>query len=144
MSVVKTKTRTVLKSQHGTAAEFMELFRAVGTEFFEHSHVAWWNAVEFDGLLDNLSEGHIVILEDFQMNYTHSHNNAVQGLSHSAATVFCSSFVTMQNFPPPQASIGISGRQRCSRPSSIAACEMRQRARDPCRGPYSYESGSEA
>ena len=74
----------------GTAAEFMVLFREVATSFFEHSHVARWNAVQFDEMLKNLPEGHLVILEDFQMNYTHSHNNAIQGpsLRHVLSSCF--------------------------------------------------------
>ena len=82
---VREKTRTVLKKMEGTAAEFMVLFREVATSFFEHSHVARRNAVQFDEMLKNLPEGHLVILEDFQMNYTHSHNNAIQGPSRSVA-----------------------------------------------------------
>ena len=82
---VREKTRTVLKKMEGTAAEFMVLFREVATSFFEHSHVARRSAVQFDEMLKNLPEGHLAILEDFQMNYTHSHNNAIQGPSRSVA-----------------------------------------------------------
>ena len=78
-SIEKEKTRTVLRQKEASAAEFMDLFRKVSVDFFEHSHVAWWNGTQFDLLLQSLPEGHIAIVEDFQMNYTHSHNNAIQG-----------------------------------------------------------------
>ena len=57
----------------------MTVFMKVCGDFFEHNHVARWQAEDFERLIDNLPAGHAVFLEDFSMDYAHVHQNEVQG-----------------------------------------------------------------
>ena len=66
-------SRKIKATQTGTRKSFMEVFRTVSTDFFEHSHVARWQGEDFELLIDNLPINHAVFLEDFSMDYAHVH-----------------------------------------------------------------------
>ena len=65
--------RKVKKTIKGTRKSFMEIFREVSADFFEHSHVARWQDEDFHLLIKNLPKNHAIFLEDFSMDYSHVH-----------------------------------------------------------------------
>ena len=84
------RKRTVKREQTGTRRAFMKIFNEVLTEYATHRHAANWNADQFDEMIDKLQPGHIILLEDYGMNYSHVHKDEMQSefWTHHQTTVF--------------------------------------------------------
>ena len=89
-TIVTEQTRKVKKKMTGTRASFMAEFRVVSADFFEHDHVARWQAEDFELLIANLPKGQAIFLEDFSMDYSHVHQGETQGehWTHWSSTLF--------------------------------------------------------
>ena len=68
---------------------FMAAYKEECQRFFSHRELHHHQADEFTSCIDNLPDHHIVLLIDYNMNYSHNHPNSTQGehWSHMQTTL---------------------------------------------------------
>jgi hypothetical protein len=78
-----TEKKEIRKVRHtGTVVQFMQYLQKLTREvFFHHRTKGKWQSGErgFDGCTTNLPFGHLAILLDYNMNYSHEHRLRAQG-----------------------------------------------------------------